>query len=440
MPPLRCRRAAFSLSGKGYLSTASEAASLAGEPPSGEIEFGSASSTRRLVDDLTGPQQLQGHSRPDGVEPLIDRFTVQYPASSVLLAPFRVGTDVVGLLALGRIPDDHQAGYSRLECERLREISGQLAAHVNGIRLREHSEQRAHLQRRFEEYSRQLLEERDDTKLRVKALNLALDLVGWPIGAFYRYAFVGNRLNHVASRGLPEPTPFQVLNMVYGQGIVGLAAKNRQAMVVEHYQQSDLCDVNVPHIPMEVAIAIPVMPYRDLNSVLFLANPFGGRLFLDLEREILVRFVARVASALGSLPIRHPELMLRDLNALQLLSESIQSDLSQETIGFRFLTAVTASYGLRFNRAQIYLFDEWREQLQGFMGIGHLALGDARRSWEADDQMGRTLLSSFNEIPPDTSTPVDAWVKSYRIGMTDPDGRVFRDVAETRVPLIVTDY
>jgi GAF domain-containing protein/nitrogen-specific signal transduction histidine kinase len=356
------------------------------------------------------------------------------------LVPLGTGDSVWGLLEISHCESRKDASPAHIS--RIQEMATQIAALVDRVRLRESAERRAELHDRLEHYHRQLLEEKDDGLLRVRALDFALELVGWDAGAVYRYSFLENRLSNVVVRGLDDPAP-GLLSLDYGAGLVGRAAASRKAILSTDYSRSDDQDVVVPAQIGDVALAVPIMPYSDLDSVLFLCAGRTDRVFLEMECEILVRFAARIASVLGTLPIRHPDLMLRDLNALQVLTEGIRSEQNIEVIAFKFLTVVTASFGLRFNRAVLLLRDEDGLELRGVMGIGQFSKDDARQQWDSDETAGRTTIAWFQEVTAATMTssltPVGHWARTLSVPIRGSEAGVLAEVEQTGRPMLVAD-
>lgn len=62
------------------------------------------------------------------------------------------------------------------------------------------------------------------------------------------------------------------------------------------------------------------------------------------------------------------------------------------------LTAVTAEYGLRFNRALLLLYNNERKALVGFTGIGQLNRREAYHTWETLDNHSRTFEGYLQDV------------------------------------------
>jgi GAF domain-containing protein len=69
------------------------------------------------------------------------------------------------------------------------------------------------------------------------------------------------------------------------------------------------------------------------------------------------------------------------------------------------LTAVTAEYGLRFNRALLLLYDKQKKELRGFTGIGQLNQYEAQRIWENLDHESHTIKGYIKDVLEKKSIP-----------------------------------
>lgn len=86
------------------------------------------------------------------------------------------------------------------------------------------------------------------------------------------------------------------------------------------------------------------------------------------------------------------------LNLLHHLSIAGQLTSSPEVIYNILLTAVTAEYGLRFNRALLFLYHSEQKVLKGFTGIGQLEAPEAFHVWETLDDKSHNFDSYINDV------------------------------------------
>ncbi|HEX7974593.1 MAG TPA: GAF domain-containing protein, partial [Anaerolineales bacterium] len=106
----------------------------------------------------------------------------------------------------------------------------------------------------------------------------------------------------------------------------------------------------------------------------------------------------------AAIAIRNAELLdarKRRAQLLDLLSHlSIAGQLTNdlEVIYNILLTAVTAEYGLRFNRAMILLYNKERNSLVGFTGIGQIDRSEAQRVWEGLDERSHSFDAYIQDV------------------------------------------
>lgn len=86
------------------------------------------------------------------------------------------------------------------------------------------------------------------------------------------------------------------------------------------------------------------------------------------------------------------------LDLLHHLSIAGQLTHAPEVIYNILLTAVTAEYGLRFNRALLMLYDRENNTLKGFTGIGQLDNYDAYHIWEKMDDKSHSFEGYIEDV------------------------------------------
>lgn len=86
------------------------------------------------------------------------------------------------------------------------------------------------------------------------------------------------------------------------------------------------------------------------------------------------------------------------LNLLHNLSIAGQLTNKPEVIYNILLTAVTAEYGLRFNRALLMLYDRENNALNGYTGIGQLERSDAYHIWESLDDKSHSFEGYIDDV------------------------------------------
>ena len=101
-----------------------------------------------------------------------------------------------------------------------------------------------------------------------------------------------------------------------------------------------------------------------------------------------------IAGAIQSAQVRERERLDNEqLAILHQVSQEIMTlaEENEQWLWHAVLTVVTASYGLRFNRVMVLMFEPRANRLQGVWGIGHLDAALARADWERDVAEGVTF-------------------------------------------------
>lgn len=109
-----------------------------------------------------------------------------------------------------------------------------------------------------------------------------------------------------------------------------------------------------------------------------------------------------------------------ELTLLYEIGNVLRTTLNFEETLYIILTAVTAHVGLGFNRAAIFLVDEVRRQLRGWMGVGPESGEEAQVIWE-EIQKKRLTLQDL--------------IANYRSGRHLEGSAFHRTVRSLRVPL-----
>lgn len=143
--------------------------------------------------------------------------------------------------------------------------------------------------------------------------------------------------------------------------------------------------------------------------------------------EIVADQVAGAISAALKIEKDHSQLEMLQLASVDLMKLATQSE---EWMWETLLHILSANYGLRFNRASLFLASKDNQRLIGRAGIGHIDPRLARRDWEQDlknhmnyDKFLQQLYSS--QLRP---TPVDLLVRklSFERGAEDAGDVLFQ--------------
>jgi signal transduction histidine kinase len=317
----------------------------------------------------------------------------------------------------------------------LDELARCSARSVARIRRYEIDQRRLRLFTSLNDHVLALHHERDEAKVRAAVPRMAARLLDWDIAALYQNQQRSEQLRLCGK----HPDSLNAGSLLrYDQSVLGDVASHQHT----RYENSKLeHDAAFEVDPPRKVIALPLcLLHGGLDSVLYVGDRSGLQLFPITDREVLERFAELVVVVLGNLaPHGH---RLRVLNLLREVSDSLQEAHELEVKLHIALTAVTAGYGLGFNRAQIFLVDSRRTTLVGRMGIGHFDLHSQESDWSRGGHqnfgtyrefIGRVDLESLRR-----ATPVGAWVTGLVLPLTAKDAGAFNEVVAHGRERIIT--
>ncbi|WP_256761058.1 sensor domain-containing diguanylate cyclase [Cohnella sp. WQ 127256] len=128
----------------------------------------------------------------------------------------------------------------------------------------------------------------------------------------------------------------------------------------------------------------------------------------------------------------------RQLSILKDIGFAIQSTMEVEKLLHIILTAITAGYGLGFNRALLFLMDEQGTRLKGEVGIGSMSVKEGISTWNSVVQR-RMNLGDFIAVKKEAQFRDERLINLLRgieIPM-DSSAHVFRQVQTNKRPYIV---
>ena len=167
----------------------------------------------------------------------------------------------------------------------------------------------------------------------------------------------------------------------YDNTIVGRAARaGRCQLLMDYCSDNDRLRCLDPLAETGI-LCVPVRPQiGEPEFILFIGGTDRSNHFPELYTDVLDRFAEQASIALThcrqlvSTPVRPSHTYVQNrVSAYALQSYNLRKILHA------VLTGMTASYGLRFNRAALLLVD--RNRLVGTIGIGHTDVSEARRAW-----------------------------------------------------------
>lgn len=80
------------------------------------------------------------------------------------------------------------------------------------------------------------------------------------------------------------------------------------------------------------------------------------------------------------------------------LTKAMRTTLRLDEIAYIILTGLTANQGLAFNRAVLFLVDNERKKINGFMGIGQMDAEDAGPIWHHIEEEKKTSTNLSRPI------------------------------------------
>lgn len=126
---------------------------------------------------------------------------------------------------------------------------------------------------------------------------------------------------------------------------------------------------------------------------------------------------------------RHKD-CLRLLQRASAVMMQLADEKGEKALWLTALTAATADYGLRFNRAALFLAKDGGARLIGRAGVGHFDRETARSAWAADRRANMTFDRVVEDLRRSAlrPTPVHCEVHGWEIDLSSEEGDIFRSV------------
>ncbi|HWR83624.1 MAG TPA: histidine kinase dimerization/phospho-acceptor domain-containing protein [Candidatus Deferrimicrobium sp.] len=124
----------------------------------------------------------------------------------------------------------------------------------------------------------------------------------------------------------------------------------------------------------------------------------------------------------GSEPMAESDRRYEQLRVLSDVATALSSSFELEHILKIILTGATASQGLGFNRAFLFLYDECDRQLRGHLAIGPSSAEEAGHIWKSLDALRLSLSDMLDVDRTDTAYRSDALtdlIATWRIDLTE---------------------
>lgn len=304
---------------------------------------------------------------------------------SVLICPLKMGDKIIGLLELG----DRRGAMREMftadeELDHVGTVAAQVSVLMDRLRLLEHTHLRENRLEELASVAAALPLETEPATLLFQVAGLAAALVEYEVGGIYLLDASTKQFALREGYGLPRnlvaaaPVAESFISTV---GVRRETHRARSLTLAAEGAEANLVDV----------LAVPLrLPSGIVEGVLFVANPCTLQLRVDsIDRDILERFAFHVATALQTarlLSQKNPAAGRAEI--LDRVADYILKCTDEQKVHKAFLTGVTANYGLRLNRAFLFMIDDSGNYLVGQNGIGALDYKEARLSWRKDEEAG----------------------------------------------------
>lgn len=142
-----------------------------------------------------------------------------------------------------------------------------------------------------------------------------------------------------------------------------------------------------PDAPLTTALAVALRG-AGIEAVLLVADAAPRRRFTATDVDVLERFERHASAACRRMHTSPESQVIGRVDILRQIHEYARTADSLDRVLHALLTGITAGYGLRFNRAALFLYDEAGTALVGKMAIGNTTWEDASADWQRDRQRG----------------------------------------------------
>jgi GAF domain-containing protein/CheY-like chemotaxis protein len=308
--------------------------------------------------------------------------------------PLRLRDKAIGVLWI-HYPEAR--AFSQIEQHALQIYASQAAIAVENAQLYQETHSRGQFLATLDEASRHIRAERETSRLLHEIVRLAVRLVDGSAGCLFVHRPHLGELELLVAYNLPVELVGNRMSSV--DGLVGQVAQTCRPQLVQEYANWSAREEIFEAHEFETAMAVPLEQTGQVEAVLWVAYGPDAPHPTATSLEVLERFAAQAAIAWqASRLMGREQRMLAQLGILHEISNCIQAAGNLDKILHVVLTGVTASYGLGFNRAALFLLDERGEYLVGRMGIGHLVEEQARQDWAADRARGLHSFRHYLEL------------------------------------------
>ncbi|PDW02241.1 GAF domain-containing protein [Candidatus Viridilinea mediisalina] len=234
----------------------------------------------------------------------------------------------------------------------------------------------------------------------------------------------------------------------YGRGLTSHIIKHNEAILlaseaeIKAFRQHHL--IQPRGLPARSWIGVPLRIGQRAFGAIVISSTTQEHAFKEHDRLLLSAIADHVAGALQASRLREAEhRTARRFSVLQRVGEELpkRALLDEGQMWRLALNSITAEYGLRFNRAMLFLLDHAGATLVGRYGVGHLQGRQARQSWRRDAQRNVNLTTFLKQLDQGAlpSTPVDEHLQGMRIKLRGADHAFATVLHERKYAVVAHD-
>jgi len=288
----------------------------------------------------------------------------------------------------------------------------------------------------LEEHSSHLNAQKEPTKLLQETVRLATELFPGILGhIFERDIDTGNyRLAYVS--GVPVPNSTVWLPNSDPLLCEILSSSKPRLFPPEMTWPGAFISFIVPGY----VLCTPLRVRDSVESLLFLQDPTGLSFSQGRNLDVLRRFSARAESAIELARLVSPDQRASARIAVfEVITGYILRARDPERVYNALLTGVTAEYGLGFNCAALFLFNEARDRLTGACAIGEVSLEAAIFAWNNYHREAKDFTSYVNRLELGTASgsTLAATIRGCILEQSDPFAQPFFNAADAKKCTII---
>ncbi len=349
---------------------------------------------------------------------------------SILIVPVRWKDSMLGSFSIEGV--ERERSFNSRDVQLCRLIADAVAQALENSRIYKRECYRRELLGRLDASRTQLMGARDELELRKRVRDLAQQLCGWKTSALFRYVEPTNALQFVPNQ-LSADTPADPGSVSLEDSTHWLVGElrdptERRPAILRRKERAQVFARDNLLAPFQQAAVLRINRFGKLDSAVVLLDDSAERDFEDTELEYLTEFTARAVTAIereegwNAVEQKLVRLMLPLLGPTPVTESDLQRTL------YRFLTIVTAGFGLRFNRAAVLLLNENRDALVPRFGVGQFEQREWKERCDADakedaNKLDQWLSGAYDEP---YSTPLEIWARHEpAFSLSDPEAAVF---------------